>query len=194
MSTRRFDDQFTRRAALRGLGLGGVAVALAARGAGAQDATPAASPAALSPLLAEWAAAWSAHDPERLLALYAPDAVYEEVPTNTVARGHDEIRAFFEFNFATFSDIEVRPEAGSQAEGWAAFQGVFAGRYTGQLPDTPPGAGQAFAVRFATVFELEGDTIRRNTDYFDLSTLLVQIGALPAPGGAAAPAAATPTA
>ena len=182
----------SRRAALARLGGGALGLALAARGLGAaaQDASPAASPGAIPPLLAEWAAAWTAHDADRVLALYAPDGVYEEVPTNTVARGHDQIRAFLAFNFAVFSDVEVRPEAGFQGGGGAALRAVFAGRYTGQIPGLPAGTGQSFALRFATVFELDGDTIRRNTDYFDNYDFLVQLGVLPAPGGAAG----TPTA
>ena len=162
-------------------------------GASAQEASPAASPAAIAlpPLLAEWAAAWTAHDPDRMLALYAPDGVYEEVPTNTVARGHDAIRAFLEFNFAVFSDVEVRPEAGFQGGGGAALQAVFAGRYTGQLPGLPAGTGQPFAVRFASVFELDGGLIRHNTDYFDNYDFLAQLGAAPA---MTAPPRAAPTA
>ena len=78
MGTRPFDGQFTRRAALARLGGGGLGLALAARGLGtaAQDASPAAAPGAIPPLLAEWASAWTAHDADRVLALYAPDGVY----------------------------------------------------------------------------------------------------------------------
>jgi len=144
-----------------------------------------ATPVAIPPLLAAWAAAWSAHNPDRLLALYTADAVYEEVPTNTVVRGTDAIRAFAAFNFAAFADIEVRPETGVQAEGWAALQAVFAGRYTGQAPGLTPGSGQSFALRFATVFELDGGTIRRSTVYFDSYAFLVQIGVLPTTAGLA---------
>ena len=181
----------SRRAAVTRLGAGGLGLALAARGfaAGAQEPTAEARTGDVPPLLTEWAAAWTAHDADQLLALYAEDGVYEEVPTNTVATGADEIRAYFEGTNATFSDIEATPEAGFRSEGRAALQGVFAGRYTGQLPDLPPGEGQAFSVRFAAVFELEKGKIRRSVDYFDLYSLLVQIGALPAPEGMGTPTA-----
>ncbi len=180
--------RLTRRAAA--LGLGSLTAAVAVRGTTAQDATPEATAGALPPVLAEWVAAWTAHDSDRFLALYLPDAVYEEVPTKTVAEGHDAIRAFTEFNFANFADIEVRPESGFQAQDWAVLQAVFAGRYTGSLPGLPAGSGQPFSVRFATVFHLDGEKIRRNTDYFDNYAFLIQIGALPAPSGAT-PTAAT---
>jgi steroid delta-isomerase-like uncharacterized protein len=108
------------------------------------------------------------------------------MPTNTRVQGHDEIRAFFEGTHATFSDIEVTPTTGFQTDDWATLEGIFAGSYTGQIPGLPAGEGQPFAVPFAVIFELEGDKIRRNADYFDLSSVLAQIGA-PAEGVEATP-------
>ena len=143
----------------------------------AQDASPEATPGSIPPLLAEWAEAWSSHDPEQVAALYAPDAVYQEIPTNSVAQGHDEIRAFVEGTHTAFSDIQVTPRTGFQAEDWAVLEGDFAGRSA---------EGRPFSVPFIVIMELEGDLIRRSSDYFDLNSVLTQIGA--------APAAATPAA
>ncbi len=180
----------SRRVALTRLAGGGLGLTLAARrfAVSAQDASPEAMAGEIAPLPAAWAAAWTSHDADQLLALYADDAVYEEKPTNTVATGHDEIRAFFEGTHAVFSDVEVTPVTGFQTEGWATIEGIFAGRYTGQLSGLPAGAGQPFAVPFAAVFELEGDKVRRSADYFDLSSVLAQIGA-PAEGAEATPEA-----
>jgi steroid delta-isomerase-like uncharacterized protein len=179
----------SRRSALMRLGGGGLGLALAARGlaAAAQQATPGAIP----PLLAEWAAGWSAHDANRIVALYTSDGVYEEIPTNTIARGHDQIVAFIKGELAVFSDVEVRPQAGFQSDDWGVLQGIFAGRYSGQIPGLPVGKGQKFAIPFATVFQLSGGKIKHNYDYFDNYGFLIQIGALPAPGGAT-PRAGTP--
>jgi len=169
----------TRRAAVTHLGLGGIAAILAARGhnaLAAQDASPEATPGAIPPLLVEWADAWTSGDPERLLALYAEDAVYEEKPTASVSRGHDEIREFYEATHAGFPNIRVTPRNGFQAEEFAFLEGDFAGESAD---------GQPFSVPFVVVMELEGDKIRRSADYFDLNSVLTQIGA--------APEAATPT-
>ncbi len=65
------------------------------------------------------AGARTSGDTDLLLALYAEDGVYEEIPTNTVASSHDEIRAFFEGIYATFSDIEVTPTTSFQTDTWA---------------------------------------------------------------------------
>ena len=132
----------------------------------AQEATPDAIP----PLLMQWADAWSSHDAEQVVALYAEDAVYEEVPTNSIAEGHDAIRTFVEGTHAAFSDIQVTPRRGFQAEGWAVLEGDFAGRSAD---------GASFTVPFIVIMELDGELIRRSTDYFDLNSVLTQIGAAP---------------
>ncbi len=180
----------SRRVALASLAGGGLGLTFGTHRStvSAQEATPAAMAGEIAPLPEVWAAAWTSGDTDQLLALYAEDGVYEEIPTNTVATGHDEIRAFFEGTHATFSDIEVTPTTGFQTDTWATLEATFAGTYTGELPGLNPGAGQPFSVPFAVIFELEGDKIRRNADYFDLSSLLAQIGS-PAEGAEATPAA-----
>ena len=179
----------SRRATLLRLGGSSLGLVLATHrlGAAAQEATPAASPVALPPVVAQWVAAWNAHAPDQLAALYTADGAYEEVPTNTLAHGTDAVRAFAAANFAAFSDIHVAPQAAFQGEDWAVLQALFAGRYTGQLAGMPAGTGQPFSIPFVTVFRLREGRIQHNTDYFDLYALLSQIGVLPAPG------AATPT-
>jgi steroid delta-isomerase-like uncharacterized protein len=152
-------------------------------GVHAQDASPAALPASIPPLLVAWAEAWSSGDPDQLVALYAPDGVYEEIPTGIVAEGPDEIRAFIEDNFANFPGVQVIPRSGFQAEDRAVMESDFVGTSA---------EGASFSVPFVTVFELEGDKIVRNTDYFDLYDFMGQLGMLP-PSEAATPMAGTPT-
>src|SRR5687767_9481925 len=159
----------------------------------AQEGTPA-TPAALPPLLAEWEAAMATHDPDRILALYTNDAVWEEVPLNLVARGPEEIRAHLERLFAATPDIAYDVTAGFVAGDRAAAEWAITGTLTGDFPGLPPGAGQSFAVRGVSVYELSGGKIARYTEYWDAYAFLVQLGALPAPGGPATPAAGTPAA
>jgi steroid delta-isomerase-like uncharacterized protein len=129
-------------------------------------------------LLLAWAEAWSSHDPEQVVALYAEDAVYEEKPTGSVAQGHDEIREFVAATHAGFPNVKVTALRGFQAENFAVLEGDFAA----ESPD-----GKAFSVPFIVVMELDGDTIQRSADYFDLNAVLTQIA--PAPEAAATPAA-----
>jgi steroid delta-isomerase-like uncharacterized protein len=137
-------------------------------GIAAQDASPETSSGSIPPLLVQWAEAWSSHDAEQVVALYAPDAVYEEVPTSSVSQGHAAIRAFVQGTYDTFSDIQVTPRRGFQAENWAVLEGDFAARSADGVP---------FSVPFIVVLELDGGQIRRSADYFDLNSVLTQIAA-----------------
>ncbi len=154
--------------------------------AGAQEASPAATPPALPPLLAEWEAAMATHDPDRILALYAADAVWEEVPLNLVARGTEEIRAHLEGLFAATPDIDYDVTGGFATDDRAVAEWTITGTLTGDFPGLPPGAGQPYSVRGVSVFEFADGKITRYTEYWDGYSFLVQLGALPPPGTPAA--------
>ena len=53
-----------------------------------------------------------------------------------------------------------------------------AATHKGDLPGLPA-TGKRFSVRGATVFELQGEKIRRVSDYWDMVTFLKQIGVMP---------------
>ena len=70
--------------------------------------------------------------------------------------------------------------AGFATDEWAAAEWLFSGTDTGGVAGTP--TGKRFEVRGATIFELEDGKARRNTDYYNASTVLEQLGRLPAAG------------
>ena len=176
----------SRRVALGRLGGGLVAAfagpALSRQRVAARQATPAAIP----PLVAEWAAAQTAHDPDRFVALCTEDVTHEEVVAGFVpVRGKTELRAYLEGLFTAFPDVTVTPEAGFVAEAWGAVQWTFAGTRTG-APSPVGETTTSFTLRGASLWELEGGKIRRSTGYYDLFTILIQLGAI-------TPPVATPT-
>ena len=59
-------------------------------------------------VLDEWAYAWSAHDPDRLVALFTDDGVYEDVTFGVVSRGQAEVRAFAQRIFAGAPKLQTR--------------------------------------------------------------------------------------
>lgn len=149
----------------------------------AQEASPQTGAAGLPPLLRAWADAYTAGDPAAVAALYTEDGLYEDVPSGTLARGREEIAGYLEQSVAQLPGWRVEPTAGYRAEGWAVLEYVFSA--------TDAASGQRFSARAATVFEIEGDLIRRSADYYDLSGFLFQGGAPPA-AGAGTPTAGTP--
>ncbi len=124
----------------------------------ARDATPVASPVALSPLLQRSIAALNAGDGKAVAALYTPDGTFEDVAAGAVARGREEIAAYFDDIFARQTGAVLQPVAGHEEDGWAVVEYVFT--------VTASGGGARQAVRGATVYEIEDGLIRRATDYY----------------------------
>ena len=154
----------------------------------AQETSPAASPVALPPPLAEWLAAFNAGDADRLLALHADDALWEEPAIGLSARGPDQIRAHLDNLFTAAPDIAYEATNVVVADDRAVVEWVVTGTYQEDFPGLPPAAGQPFTFRGASVFALAGGKILRYTEYWDAYAFLVQLGALPAPAAASTPA------
>jgi steroid delta-isomerase-like uncharacterized protein len=122
--------------------------------------------------------AWNSHDPDRVLALFTDDPVTEDVTFDSVSRGRDEVRQAAAGAFATFPDIHFELiTAVLAAEGGAA-EWTMTGTHTADLPGMPA-TQKAFTVRGVSVFTLVDGRIRRNRDYWDLATMMRQLGFLP---------------
>ncbi|HVL22591.1 MAG TPA: nuclear transport factor 2 family protein [Thermomicrobiales bacterium] len=175
----------SRRRALSGLAASGLGLALAGPRLGvAQEAS-----GAIPDIIQRFADAQSSDDPATALdALYADDAIYEDVPTLTQSEP-GAVGAFFGFFASQVSDIKVELTSGFRDGSWGVAEGIFSFRYTGQLPGLPAGTGQEVANRFSTVFEFDGDLIRRSSDYYDNTGLLIAVGLLPGGSPPATPGA-----
>jgi steroid delta-isomerase-like uncharacterized protein len=121
-----------------------------------------------------WVAAWNTHDADQVTALFTPDAIYEDVPLGAVSHGTAQIRAFAQAFFDAVPDSRIIYVGSSIKGGHGVIEWVFTGTDVG-IHRT----GKIFAVRGATVLDLQGTKITRNSDYYDLATLLRQIGLLP---------------
>lgn len=166
----------TRRVALARAGAGGLGLALLARPAAAEQATPAGG--TVPPILEEYVAAFEAWDLDRVLETLATDVVFEDMATGEVVEGRDGIQAHYQVFTDAFSDIAPRYTSLFASGDWAAGEWAFTARYTGQMPMAPPGTGQEIAMRGVDVIELANGQIQRYREYYDLLGLLTQLGAL----------------
>jgi steroid delta-isomerase-like uncharacterized protein len=132
-------------------------------------------------VLDEWAAAWSAHDTEKLLSLYTEDCVYEDVAFSMVKHGKAALRALATGTFAAVPDFTVEVTARIVAETAGVMEWLLSGTHHGNLPGMPATGKRFSGVRGATIVELQGDKIRRSADYWDTATFMRQVGLLPAP-------------
>ena len=127
-----------------------------------------------SNLAQRWADAWNSHDADAVAELFARDGFFEDVPFGVVAHGTSEIRAVAQSFFTVVPDLHISVVSGSLNGGRGSIEWVFSGTDQGVYR-----TGKTFAVRGTTVLELTGNRISRDSDYWDLATLLRQIGLMP---------------
>jgi steroid delta-isomerase-like uncharacterized protein len=137
----------------------------------------------LERLFDDWALGWSSNDsskdPERVLALFVDDCVFEDVTFGMVARGKEELRSFVERAFTAIPDFKYELKNRFAASQWAVIEWAMSGTHKGDLPGIPATRKRFSSVRGSTILELEDGKIRRESDYWDAATLMKQVGVLP---------------
>lgn len=129
-----------------------------------------ASPTADAPsILQAYEDAWSSGDAAQVAALYTEAAIRDDVPTGTTSNGRAEIEAFAAGLFAVDNDILLDVTDGFVGETWAVVEWTFSGIHQA--------TGAEVTFRGASVLELEGGLISRESDYYDLPQMQQQITA-----------------
>jgi steroid delta-isomerase-like uncharacterized protein len=133
---------------------------------------------------------WVAKKWPELKQLLADDAEYEEESTGRRARGPDEIIQLTSGWQKAFPDVKGTLKSVTVSGDRAVAEIEWTGTHKGSL-ETPMGTlppsnkrGRLLAVQ---VFQFDGDKISEMRHYFDLLTLLTQIGAMPQAPQPAAP-------
>jgi steroid delta-isomerase-like uncharacterized protein len=121
-----------------------------------------------------WIEAWNSHDPDKVITLLTENAVVEDVTFGAVSRGLAEIRQFAVSSFTAFPDIHFDLVNSTLKGGHGTIEWVFSGTDTGGFG----GTGKPFSVRGVTVMDVHGTQLTRETDYWDLATVLKEIGRL----------------
>jgi hypothetical protein len=104
---------------------------------------------------ADWLAAWTDKDVERLLGFYTPDTLYKDPQTAAGITGPDALRAYPTALFASTPPMRYTPD-----EVWP-IPGGFCGRVIGAIGDD----GAAGKLRGFDLVLLDGDRIAVNEVY-----------------------------
>lgn len=126
----------------------------------------------------DYLGAWSSHDVEKIASFFTDDCVYEDVAMGAVNRGKEELKAFLSATFAAFPDFKVEPTSLFVAGDWAGSEWIMSGTQTGDIGGIPA-TGKSFSIRGASIIELHEGKISRNADYWNLASLLQQVGLMP---------------
>ena len=120
-------------------------------------------------------AAWNSHDPAKLTTVFTDDVVYEDVAFGEVSHGKAELSKFAASEFEGTPDLELKLVRASIDDGHGTIEWTFTGTDKGVYK-----TGKKFTVRGVSVIDVRGGKISRSLDYYDISTIMRQVGLLPA--------------
>ena len=121
-----------------------------------------------------WISAWNSHDPDKLTAIFTADVTYEDVPFSAVNHGSAELRKFAASEFEGVPDLRVELANSSIQDGHGSIEWTFSGTDAGIFK-----TGKKFSVRGVSIVTVKNGKISRNLDYYDVATLMKQVGLLP---------------
>ena len=127
-------------------------------------------------LAEKWIAVWNSHDPDKMLALFTDDVVYEDVAFGEVSHGKAELRKFFLSEIEGVPDLELKLERADIRGGHGTIEWTFSGTDKGVYK-----TGKKFSVRGVSVIDMRDGKISRNLDFYDVATIMRQVGVLPTP-------------
>lgn len=134
-----------------------------------------------SQLIEKFMAGWS-HDTPTLMTVFTDEIVYEDTALHAVMHGKSELKKFAQDAFASFPDMhfEVVSPAPVQSGDRAAVAWRMTGTQKGDMPGMPA-SNKAMDLVGVSMMQCADGKITRNTDYWDVATMMRQLGFLPPP-------------
>jgi steroid delta-isomerase-like uncharacterized protein len=123
--------------------------------------------------------AYNDKDWDRVRSVATPDVVYDEVATGRQADGIDQVLPLWQGWARAFPDSKATFHNALASGTSVTLEITWNGTHKGPL-ETPTGpvqpTGKTIAIRACMVMELEGERVKRERHYFDMETLLQQLG------------------
>ena len=129
-------------------------------------------------LFQDYIEAWNSHDLERIVSYVTDDIVFEDVAMARVMHGREELKGFGKDSFGAFPDFKIELKVIFISGSWAGAEWVMSGTFLGDWPGLSP-TGKSFSVRGASVCELRGGKLKRESLYYDGLAFLQQLGVMP---------------
>jgi steroid delta-isomerase-like uncharacterized protein len=125
-------------------------------------------------------AAEAAHDAAGVANTFAADGFLDPKPTGTTFTGHEAITTWYADLFTAFPDLTPslvnRYQDGDVIIDEVEFSGTHNGPFLGI-----PATGKPVKVAASIVYEFANRAMVRESAYWDVATMLIQMGVLPAP-------------
>lgn len=127
-------------------------------------------------------AAMNSKDIDQILSIYTDDCIMENIPAGLTLNGKKEFRNFYEELFTAYPDFKVELQSNFASGNQVCGESIMSGTHKGKMPDMPiEPTGKYFSVQGASVTELKDDKAYRTRIYFDMASMLQQLGVMPGP-------------
>ncbi len=143
----------------------------------------------LTSIAREAVEAFNASDWERSKAIMTPDYVYNELGTQRRIQGPEEVVAALKGWKEAMPDVTGTVTNALASGDTVTLQVTWEGTQTGPLEGpsgTIPASGRRQVTPSAWILTFEGEKIKESHHYFDMLSLLTQIGAIPGESAEAA--------
>lgn len=121
--------------------------------------------------------AWNSHDVEKVAAFFTEDGIHEDVAVGSVYLGKNDLKAGIGPLFAACPDFKLELKSLFGSNDWVGQEWVMTGTQTGAFRALGiPATGKRFLIRGASITKLRAGKIARNTDYWNLMSMLQQLG------------------
>jgi steroid delta-isomerase-like uncharacterized protein len=114
------------------------------------------------------------------LSLVAEDAVYTMMADDQEIRGREAIQQMIQYFYTVAFEGAHETSGMIFADGYATVEGFLVGRHIGEFAGIPA-TGKEVRVPICHIFKVADGQIQRAHIYFQMVTLMQQLGALPAP-------------
>jgi len=121
--------------------------------------------------------AWNSHDVEKIASFFTEDGIHEDVAIGSVYCGKNELKAGISPLFAACPDFKLELKSLFGTSDWVGQEWIMTGTQTGAFIGLGiPATGKSFSIRGASITKLREGKIVRNTDYWNLNSMLQQLG------------------
>ena len=128
-------------------------------------------------LLERYPALWTAHDIEAVLENFTDDCIYEDLTLGVINRGKEDLRSFANEVYGTMPDFHLSYSDyfATETRGVAIWN--IKGTWNGELEGVDV-TGKKVDYSGVTLFKFRDGQICHNSDYWDYTVQLKQLGVL----------------
>lgn len=120
------------------------------------------------------------HDLDGLMTTLTEDCVYDVVPIQQEYHGQEEARDYYAAIFEAFPDFHLDGKPIAVTKDCVIWEGTVSGTFKGSFMGFK-GTGKRFEARSITVFPIQNGKLDGERIYFDLATVMAQLGVAPPP-------------